>query len=1222
MSEHKDQDHPPPREVASDPFAREWLNQIADRFEADWKLVRDGALPPRLEDYVAVPGDPRGDALLCELVGLDIDYRRLSGETPQVEDYLSRFPSLDRAWLRSELARSGDAELPNVPASPQIRALRIRCPHCQVVIEVVDIAPESDVTCPSCGSRFERATASTLELSPEENAKLAEQAELAARLPATSAVPATDQPAVHAPDTPKKQMFGRYELQARLGQGTFGTVWKALDTKDQRLVALKLLRSQAEIKPGEEAAACEARTRFEREARTLAKIEHPGIVRLFKFGVIDDRLYLASELIDGGDLKGLLKNIRENKLSLTFDQIAQLCGQVAEALHAAHQVGIVHRDLKPANILIGRLGLRPDPSSNPDLNRNSNTGRDGVPTYDALHPYIADFGLAKRDDRAEYTMTQDHTVLGTPEYMSPEQWRDSHAVGPASDIYSVGVILYELLTGRVPFPCTTDKWILLRDLVLKEDPIAPRRLNVAVSVSLETICLKCLEKDPSRRFPTAAALAQELHRFLHGEPIHSRPITQWERARKWCQRNPVVASLSATVALVLLMLVAGSVLFAIQQQEAANQLAAKNRLLDTSNSQLTQSNTDLETANASERAAKQDADQKRIDAEKARDETKQVLDYLVAAFRKSDPDADGETLTVAELFGHAAEQLESTFPKQPLIQAKLLNAIGLTYGGLGLNQKAVAICERARQLYRDELGEDNPDTLISMNNLAEAYRSAARLAEALPLHKQTLEMKKSKLGPDHPDTLTSMHNLALAHLSAGQLTEALPLFEQAVEMKKAKLGLEHLSTLKSMGSLAETYKSLGRLAEALPLFEQTLDLMKDKLGRDHPETLSWMNNLAGAYYSAGRLSAALPLFEKTLELRMVKLGPEHPNTLRSMANLAQVYQSAGRLEAALPLFEQTLELLKSKHGPVHPDTLTSMNNLAGAYDTAGRLAEALPLYEQTLELTRANLGPDHPSTLTSMNNLAYAYYSAGRLTEALRLFEQTMEVQKAKIGLEHPDTLTSINNLASAYYSAGRLAAALPLLEQTLELRKAKIGLEHPDTLTSMINLAKAYLVGKQPEKALPVLDQFIAARRKQATPDDLAFAGLLASVSLDLLQHRQYPAAETYLRECLTIREKKLPDDWVHFHTKSLLGGALAGQKKFQEAEPLLVEGYSGMKAREAKIPPAAKTRLPEAIQRLVDLYVAWEKPEQAAEWQKQLDQAQATLKDTEAKPSKEPTK
>ena len=198
-----------------------------------------------------------------------------------------------------------------------------------------------------------------------------------------------------------------------------------------------------------------------------------------------------------------------------------------------------------------------------------------------------------------------------------------------------------------------------------------------------------------------------------------------------------------------------------------------------------------------------------------------------------------------------------------------------------------------------------------------------------------------------------------------------------------------------------------------------------------------------------------------------------------------------------------------------------------------------------------------------------------------------------------------MNNLALAYSDAGRLAEALPLLEQTLELRKAKLGPEHPDTLGTMGNLAKTYLVGEQPEKALPLFERLIAGRRGRASPDDPAFAGLLAAVSLDLLQHRQFPAAETYLRECLTIREKKLPDDWVLFNTKSMLGGALVGQKKFQEAEPLLVEGYSGMKEREAKIPPAGKLRLIEAIQRLIDFYTAWEKPAEAAAWRKKLEEA-----------------
>ena len=413
--------------------------------------------------------------------------------------------------------------------------MRIRCPHCQVAIDVVHEIPDSDVTCPSCGSRIDRALASTLKLSPEEMAKLAVQ-------PDTSEVLAADQATTQAPETPKKQMFGRFELQSLLGQGTFGTVWKALDTEDQRLVALKLLRSQTEIQPGQEAEARDARTRFEREARTLAKLEHPGIVRLYKFGAIDDRLYLASELIDGNNLKVLFKWLREKEEWYTFKQVAQLCGQVAEALRAAHAAGIVHRDLKPANILLDSQGS----------------------------PHVADFGLAKRDDRAEYTMTQAQELLGTPVYMAPEQWENPHLVGPASDIYSLGAMLYEFLTGRVPFLGTTlEKLPLLREQVVRDDPIAPRKLRSDIPVDLETICLKCLEKDPAGRFASAQQLADELRRFVGGDPIEARPPTRIQLTRRWCQRNPIIASLSAAIALSLLIGTIVSTYFAVLESRTA-----------------------------------------------------------------------------------------------------------------------------------------------------------------------------------------------------------------------------------------------------------------------------------------------------------------------------------------------------------------------------------------------------------------------------------------------------------------------------------------------------------------------------------------------------------------------------------------------------------------------------------------------------------------------------
>ncbi len=577
-----------------------------------------------------------------------------------------------------------------------------------------------------------------------------------------------------------------------------------------------------------------------------------------------------------------------------------------------------------------------------------------------------------------------------------------------------------------------------------------------------------------------------------------------------------------------------------------------------------------------------------------------------------------------------------------------MNNLAAGYWDAGKLDLALPLLEHTLKLKRAKLGPDHPDTLSSMGNLAWGYLEAGKLDLALPLLEETLKLRRAKLGPDHPDTLNSMGNLAWGYQEPGKLDLALPLCEETLKLKKAKLGPDHPDTLTTMSNLAAGYKAAGKLDLALPLFEETLKLRKARLGPDHLDTLTSMNNLAAGYWAAGKLDLALPLLEHTLKLRKAKLGPDHPDTLTSMNALAWGYRAAGKVDLALPLLEETLTLSKAKLGPDHPQTLVSMGNLALGYQDTGKVDLALALFEETLKLRKAKLGPDHPDTLTSMNNLAAGYWAAGKLDLALPLLEHTLKLGKAKLGPDHPDTLTNMGNLAAAYRTAGRLPQAIELFEQVRDAELKKLGADHPSTLTTLGNLAgayqaagkrsqaidfyeqaatgvekrrflhehaegiirdtiRAYEAAKQLDKAESWRRKWLAVVKAEVGTDAPAYAGEMAALAQNLLQRQKWTDAETILRESLAIRERKEPDAWTTFNTKSMLGAALLGQKKYADAAPLLIKGYEGMKEREDKIPPQGKPRLTEALERLVQLYDAWDKPAEAAKWRKELEARKA---------------
>ncbi|HZY83443.1 MAG TPA: serine/threonine-protein kinase [Gemmataceae bacterium] len=936
---------------------------------------------------------------------------------------------------------------------------------------------------------------------------------------------------------------GAYKLLQKLGEGGMGTVWVAEQAEPvRRRVALKL------IKPG--MGSTKILRRFEAERQALALMDHTNIARALDAGTTaEGRPFFVMELVKGVPITKYC-----DELQLSVRERLALFVPVCQAIQHAHQKGVIHRDVKPSNVLV--------------------SVQDGRPV-----PKVIDFGVAKAlhqplTDQSLYTEVGQ--VVGTLEYMAPEQAELSALdVDTRADVYGLGVLLYELLTGTTPLD---RKWLrraayaeVLRRVRDSEPPrpstrlsesketlanaaarrrTGPAQLAKEVRGDLDWIVMKCLEKDRTRRYETASALARDVERYLADEPVEACPPGAGYRLRKLLRKHRTAVGTAAAFVLLLLAGVAVSAALAVRATEAEGRALDKERLA-------------REERDAKEAALRQAeaAQRKQADA---------VAGLLESVFRGLDPRDPGQGLKgeLVSRLDRVAADLEKEYAGEPLLLARMRSALGETQLGLGEPAKAV------------------------------------------PLLSQALEARQALLGPDHPDTLESLSKLGRASQAAGQWKRAVELHQEALEKSQAVLGPDNPATLKCMSALAGVYRSTGRLAEAQALSAQALARQEAKLGPDHPDTLATLTDLALTYLATGQHAKALPALERVLAGRTRKLGPDHPDTLESMSELANAYLATGQLARALALLEQALAKETKTLGADHPYTLNTMNNLASAYQAAGQSGRGLPLLEQVLGKRKAKFGADHPDTLVTMRSLAAAYYGAGQKDRAVALWEEAAVGMKRMLGTAHPNTLHCLSNLAVAYRDGGQADKALPLFEQVVQGYTARLGPDHSITLRARESLPAAYLAAKRPEQALRLYRSDLLVLRKRPGPEGPDLAAYLTQVGADLVKYDQPAEAEKFLREGLALRVKGRPDTWAAFHTKALLGGALLGQGKYAEAEPLLLEGYEGMNKKGPKAAPAAPLRLTEALERLVRLYEATGRKDKADEWRKKLEEAKAGQK------------
>ena len=704
-----------------------------------------------------------------------------------------------------------------------------------------------------------------------------------------------------------ERRFGRYRLVREIGRGGMSSVFLAVrdDEEFHKRVAVKVVPRGMDSQ--------DIVRRFRTERQILASLDHPNIAKLYDGGTTEDGLpYFVMEYIEGVAVDRYC-----TQHQLTLVERLRLFQRICSAVHFAHQNLVVHRDLKPSNVLVTPGGV----------------------------PKLLDFGIAKvlnpELSGTAIEPTRRAAGLMTLGYASPEQVRGL-SVTTATDVYSLGVLLYELLTGRRPYRVSQDRPSQWETVICERPPEPP-----ALGGDLDTIVLKALRKEPERRYVSVAQLSEDVERHLTGHPVSARADRLGYRAAKFIRRHRLGVGVAALFTVVVLGALIGML---VQASKVRQQ----------------------------------------------RDRAEQVSAHLVELLEVAENSRNRQdSIAVSELLDRGAEIVRE-LAGQPESQAMLFATLGRTYHNIGRVDEAVVMFEWLAAYQRERFGADSIELADTRNKLGRTLASKGRYGEAEGHFAESYAIHKRVLGDEHPETVVRLNNVALINHDLGRYGLAEPLYRQVIEVEQ-RAAVAPEGRAMTVSNLALLYYDTGRYEAAVERWKEALALMRQGLGEQHEDVAETLDQVGRALLAQGRLAEASAVLTEAFEMRVALLGADHREVARSLLSLAWLRRSEGELRAAEELIGRSLEIRLAELGSEHSLVAESYEGL-GELRLAQRQPEAAAeAFRRALEIYRFSLSEDHPLSSQSRSGLGRALVAGGDCQGALGELQEALEALPAEV---------------------------------------------------------------------------------------------------------------------------------------------------------------------------------------------------------------------------------